>query len=915
MNIGTLIATIGGDVTPLKGALGQANAALNKFSDQAAKNAEAIKQQFRGLKEIGGSLKDLGGKMTLGLTLPIAAAGAGAFKMASDYEESLNKVRVAFKGNSAEVEAWSKTTLQSFGIAAGTALDMSSLFGDMSTSMGLSTGEASKMSTSLVGLAGDLASFKNIGTDQAAGALKGIFTGETESLKGLGIVMNETSLAQFALSQGIQTQIKDMTQAEKVQLRYAFVMEATKNSQGDFARTSGGAANQMRIFQESIKEVAASFGSLLLPVITPIIAKVNQFIQWVGQLNESQKKWVVGILAVTAAIGPLVFGIGYLIANVIPQLVMGFKAIGTAMNFLAANPIILIIAAVAALAIGIIALWKHCETFRAVVKYVAQSVSAFFQKAWIEIKMGAELMWLGIKTYFTAIPKLATAVWNIIKRVMSGEKIGDVIKDEFSKIFEGIKDEASGIKEKYNEELAAIKTPNYQEILAKEKAVQAAKETGEAAGKTLGETLVTETKKAGTPSLGLLKDMEAELKKVQDLSDTFMTAKGEADNNDKINALTQKIEDFKTKVANVGKTDIMFAMGIQDTNMQKIKAPEMDLGGRKTDVFGGLGADLTKIKTDFLTATGSTNIFTNALKSAQGVQIKPYDIGTIGAAKTFTDQNDILVTSLQNVDKEFEAAKNNAKLMGEIFDGNAVKAGLVQKQIDLLSTALDSNGKIIEKNIPAIEALVKKHKELADAEALTKSRTIDLGAMLTTLAQNTLVAVGEGLGAMLAGTADAGSLFKNILGIVADFMSSLGQALIAAGLASKAFTQLISNPFLAIAAGVALIALAGFVKGKLSAGPAGGGENEGSNISAGKLSSVPAYANGSLSIAPHLAMVGDNPNASRDPELSMPVSKLQRYLDTSGGQSNIPAVIHLIASGENLEAIINTRQKRNNNLR
>ena len=179
------------------------------------------------VKAFGKNMEGIGNTLTKFVTVPVLGAATASFKLASDLSESLNKVNVAFGKNAKEVEDWSKTTLKSFGISQGSALDMAALFGDMSTSMGLSTDMSAKMSKSLVGLAGDLASFKNIGIDQAQTALAGIFTGETESLKQLGIVMTQANLQQFAYSQGIQKNIQDMTQAEQVQLRYAYVMANT----------------------------------------------------------------------------------------------------------------------------------------------------------------------------------------------------------------------------------------------------------------------------------------------------------------------------------------------------------------------------------------------------------------------------------------------------------------------------------------------------------------------------------------------------------------------------------------------------------------------------------------------------------------------------------------------------------------
>lgn len=130
------------------------------------------------MQTAGSKMQSIGATLTQAITVPLMAFGAFSIKMASDFEESLNKVDVAFKGSSQSVRDWSTTTLDSFGIAQGEALDMAALFGDMSTSMGMTTDQAASMSTNLVGLAGDMASFKNIRQDVAATALKSIFTGK-----------------------------------------------------------------------------------------------------------------------------------------------------------------------------------------------------------------------------------------------------------------------------------------------------------------------------------------------------------------------------------------------------------------------------------------------------------------------------------------------------------------------------------------------------------------------------------------------------------------------------------------------------------------------------------------------------------------------------------------------------------------
>ena len=194
-----------------------------------------IRDRNKGLDEAARRLSTAGNALTAGLTVPLAAAGVASVNFSSDMQEAVNKVEVAF-GNAADsVKSWSSTTLNSIGLAQGTALDMAALFGDMATSMGYSQDAAAQMSMALVNLAADLASFKNIGIDQASTALKSIFTGETESLKELGVVMTQANLEAYALAEGYTTAYTAMDQAQQVAVRYQYVLANTQNAQGDFA--------------------------------------------------------------------------------------------------------------------------------------------------------------------------------------------------------------------------------------------------------------------------------------------------------------------------------------------------------------------------------------------------------------------------------------------------------------------------------------------------------------------------------------------------------------------------------------------------------------------------------------------------------------------------------------------------------
>lgn len=284
--------------------------AEQKVIDKTAAVVKKLEESGNKFEKTGEKIGKVGNKITLGVTTPVVAAGAAIYKYSSDLTEAENKTKEVFKNMSGDVLAWSQTSLDKMGMARSTALDTVSLYGGMATAMGLTRKRATDMSKSLTELSVDLASFHNTSLDQASTALKSIFTGETETLKNYGIVMTEANLKAYALSQGIKTNYSEMSQAEKVQLRYNFVLNASKDAIGDYERNCGEAASQMKKLPEALKELATSFKDNVEPVITPIITSLNGAIVSFGKWSKTTKN-VVTIAAVSiAALGPLVSVIG-----------------------------------------------------------------------------------------------------------------------------------------------------------------------------------------------------------------------------------------------------------------------------------------------------------------------------------------------------------------------------------------------------------------------------------------------------------------------------------------------------------------------------------------------------------------------------------------------------------------------------
>ena len=231
--------------------------------------------------------------------------GSQAIQTASDLEEVQNVVDVSFGSMANEVEAFAKTAIQSFGMSELTAKQTASTFMAMANGMGLALKDGKNMSLQLTALSGDMASFYNVRQDVAQTALNSIFTGETESLKKFGVVMTEANLSAFALSKGITKSYSAMSQAEKVALRYHYVLKSTANAQGDFARTSGSWANQVRILKEQFSQLLGILGKGLIQVLTPIVQVLNKLLSYLIAIGNAIAKLFGGgkITSISGTLG------------------------------------------------------------------------------------------------------------------------------------------------------------------------------------------------------------------------------------------------------------------------------------------------------------------------------------------------------------------------------------------------------------------------------------------------------------------------------------------------------------------------------------------------------------------------------------------------------------------------------------
>lgn len=241
-----------------------------------------LKQQFSGLAS---TAKKLG--LAIGAAFSVRAITQFAkecLDLGSDLQEVQNVVDVTFTTMNEQVNEFAKNAVTTAGLSETMAKRYAGTFGAMAKAFGFAESEAYTMATALTQLAGDVASFYNITQDEAYTKLKSVFTGETESLKDLGVVMTQAALDSYALANGYGKTTSAMTEQEKVALRYAFVMDQLTAASGDFLRTSDGWANQVRVLSLQFEQLKATIGQGLINAFTPVIKVINTILAGLQKL-------------------------------------------------------------------------------------------------------------------------------------------------------------------------------------------------------------------------------------------------------------------------------------------------------------------------------------------------------------------------------------------------------------------------------------------------------------------------------------------------------------------------------------------------------------------------------------------------------------------------------------------------------
>lgn len=303
---------------------------LENVESKASKVFGAVKQGAgyvgKGFQVAGKAAKGLAigvgviGGIAVAALAPLASRG---LQYASSLNEVQNVVDTTFGKSASVIDDFSKTALKSYGLSTLQAKQYSSVLGSMYKSMGVGADQTLTMSQNMTALAGDMASFYNLDPDEAFEKIRAGVSGETEPLKQLGINMSVANLQAYAMSQGIKKNYDSMSQSEQATLRYNYLLNATKDAQGDFSKTSGSFANQQRLLKTNLEQMSGTVMSKMLPALGQGMQQLNNFIDsmdtdaigdFVGQIANM----VVSMLPLVMQLMPT---IGSLLQMILPPLI------------------------------------------------------------------------------------------------------------------------------------------------------------------------------------------------------------------------------------------------------------------------------------------------------------------------------------------------------------------------------------------------------------------------------------------------------------------------------------------------------------------------------------------------------------------------------------------------------------------
>lgn len=862
-----------------------------RFKANLAELSTQMQTAAREIKKQGEQMQAYGKSLSTYVTLPLLAAGTAAFSMAADFEDALGATDQTFKKSSDAVQKWAEGLPTYFGIAKKEALEYSNMMGSMLKNIGgLSDREASKQSSKLIELAGDLTAMYGGTTADAVRALTGALKGNNTMLDNYGMAANDAMVKTKAMEMGLLKQGQTMDLATKQAATLALIYEQSAAAQGQAAREANGASGSMRAFKTELQNLGTEFGQVLLPVITEAIGVLNGFMKQIAATDSEQKKWIVGIAAVAAAVGPVLVVFGSFMAAV-PNIISGFKTIRTAViamnTAFMANPIIAVTAAITALVAGSVLLDSRLSSLTnaqkeldEVTKKATQSISsevaetrrlvAIAQNKRLSdeertraldkliAKSGEHFGKLNLETIGTNAAKKATDAYteSLLKNARikaAQEKLVEVQKRKID-LELGVSDEAdpsvwqtigSRIKSSFNQGATSSAYLLEQwKAQAKNTKVVSAELT--ALEKKLQQIIgvqdtVTETVEDYTPAATGAAEATGKLKKAaEDLgvvgSEKWMQAQVTAMEEQK-----SKLDVTSEAYKNLG-AQIDIYKNTLEAIQNQTKAPAVTEGSeewyqREIQLMEEQVSKLDMTTDAYRSLTQQIAIYKKTLEMAQTIPTPVMPEPEQGTVDWYN----------YHINK-LKEARNAVGITVEEYKR-------LSNEINILETTFK-----MEVDVQGIEKIVETKKELEGMQTIASGVSQGLTDAFSIMSDGIVGSLGDAENGM---DRFKQAMIKTVIKVIAMALSSSIANAIQGGTQSGAAT----GPGAIVAIPTMIATLVGGVMGAFAA--------------------IPKFANGGIVSGPTLGLMGEYAGARNNPEVIAPLNKLKDLIQPAGGATNV----------------------------
>lgn len=357
-----------------------------------------LRRAAREMESAGRQISDVGKTLTLGLSLPLAAFGAATVKAASDAQEMGSAFRYVFGAAAQDVESWAKKTGDALGRSTFVLQQQALTFQQLFKQAAPTNQAAAEMSKRFTLLAQDLASFFNVTEDDALQKLRAGLVGEAEPLRAFGVFLTAAAVEAKAFQMGLAATSAELTEQDKIMARAALIVEATKDAQGDAARTADSFANRAKALKAALNELQVSLGTALLPAMTKAAEAAGAALNAFNQLSPGAQQTALAMAGVALAIGPANIAIGGMVTaagaatKAVAGLSAGSGALKVAMTGLTAflGPGGLIVIGLAAAGTAAVLLYRYLKDLRTASAEVTQQTTAL-SAATDDYKSAAEL--------------------------------------------------------------------------------------------------------------------------------------------------------------------------------------------------------------------------------------------------------------------------------------------------------------------------------------------------------------------------------------------------------------------------------------------------------------------------------------------------------------------------------------------